>query len=62
TFTVLRTYIIREHTEQTKHFALEVAETMPDKVAAMFFKSIKPAKTSGYANRVFKSMEAKYGS
>lgn len=62
TFTILRTYIIRDHTEQTKHFALEVAETMPDKEAAMFFKSIEKAKTSGYASRVFSALKAKYGS
>jgi uncharacterized sulfatase len=60
-FKTLQSYILGDHTEQTKHFALEMVEKMPDKDAAVMFESIKNAKTSGYAGKVFSALQAKFG-
>ena len=61
TFESLQGYILGNHTEQTKHFALVIVEIMPDKEAALMFKSIEKAKTTGYARRVFNALKNKYG-
>jgi hypothetical protein len=61
TFESLRGFFLGNHTEQTKHFALEIVEIMPDKEAVLMFKSIEKARTTGYAGRVFNALKNKYG-